>query len=97
VNLTSDWRVVAADGQWILETRYISKGEAAWRGRSFCITRDKLLACIVEHVLGIPASAGTPQQLARVHKHLDEHAHEFAPGALATVMALPGHIRDARS
>jgi hypothetical protein len=46
----------------------------------------------VENVIGMPAATVDAQQLARLHGNLRNHAREFEPGALDTLLDLPERI-----
>jgi hypothetical protein len=96
--LTNRWRVIVCrDGlQWILQRRKAVAGDPIWQGRSYCTTRVALLRCVVENVIGVPAAAGDAQQLARLHGTLCDHAREFEPGALDTLLDLPERIGHGR-
>jgi hypothetical protein len=61
VVLNSGWRVIECrhGAQWILQHRNRAETVArhAWRGRSYCRTREALIRCCDEHVSQIDPTA----------------------------------------
>lgn len=94
--LSAKWRVITCRDrlQWILQRREgVTAGAPRWANVSHCPTRDTLLCCVVEHVLGQPAACGDSCQLARTHALLRRHGAAVSETALDALRALPERIR----